>query len=106
MDRDLKIKVDALLTELRSWGPDEAKNTAMELAKAFKLTKFIVVRLANSEGVSLKPDPAPVVDPDSPTVQVSSPVDTQRTTKQDRYRTLGEILDDTDTLPGRKPSKH
>lgn len=47
-------KINALLTELRTWDTDEDRYTLHELAKMFDLDVFIVGRIANSEDMHIK----------------------------------------------------
>jgi len=68
MADDFKARIDALLAELRSWGPLERKATVEELADRYGLDVFVVQRLASSEGIQLKYadivlDPMVEVDP-------------------------------------------
>lgn len=47
-------KINALLEELRSWGPIEQRHTLHELAKKFDLDVFVVDRIARSDGMKIK----------------------------------------------------
>lgn len=49
-----KEKIDQLLTELRSWGPDEDRHTLHELAAMFDLDLFVVQRIALSEDMDIR----------------------------------------------------
>lgn len=70
MDPDIKEKIDKLLQELRSWDVGEQRYTCQELAEMFDLTKFIVKRLADAEGIDVPEGPEPA-DPNA----VTKPID-------------------------------
>lgn len=70
-DRDLQRKIGELLRELRSWEPDEARATVLELAARFSLDPFIVRRLASAEGYDLgEEDPNATADPNASTIDL------------------------------------
>ena len=49
-----QTRINALLTELRSWEPEEERRTLHELSKMFRLEVWVVRSIAQSEGHDLK----------------------------------------------------
>jgi hypothetical protein len=70
-----QAKINALLEELRSWGPGEINSTLHALASRFDLDVFVVDRLARAEGFAVPAgtpvlDDEPLTDPNASTIDL------------------------------------
>ena len=68
-------KIRTLLDELRTWDADEERYSLRELAEAFGLDRFVVDRVARSEGFHLRmgpsgEEPPPESDPNADTLDL------------------------------------
>jgi hypothetical protein len=109
MDRNIKEKISALLAELRSWDVDESRFTVQELAARFELTSFIVHRIANAEGISIKSTDAPpaqneLIDSGAETQPLHNTVDPDKATQQDPAQAVDDYLSEMETWTYKKKS--
>jgi len=94
-------KVRALLDELRTWDAGEERCTLQALMERFELDRFVVERVARSEGFYFRDDrePPPSTDPNASTLDLD-PDEIQRALTQPE--TNPDYLPDQDTGLWRK----